>query len=441
MKIRGLVVAVVVLGALVGALYWSSHHKPSSTAAASADVAPKILSLNQADINQVDIKKKGTDPVTLKKNASGQWQLTQPKPLGADQDATSAVLATLSQLSSDRLVDSKASNLSQYGLAEPSLEVDVTEKGNKTQQLLIGDNTPTGSDVYAALRGDPRVFTLPSYERSSIDKTEPDLRDKRLVTLEPDKISRVEISTRKSDIEFGRNKDEWQILKPKPLRADSTKVGDLVRDLTGARMDLSGSEEDRKKLAAAFASASPVGTAKLTDESGTQELQIRKSKDDYYAKSSVVAGVYKVASTVGQSLDKSLDDFRNKNLFDFGYTQPDKIEMHAGAKAYFLTHSGEDWWSADGKKMDSETVETLLDRIRDLSAARFVDSGFGSPAIDLTVTSNSGKRTENVMISKSGDKYVAKRGSDPTLYQLDASPVDDLQKAAEGLKPAAPPKK
>ena len=45
-------------------------------------------------------------------------------------------------------------------------------------------------------------------------------------------------------------------------------------------------------------------TAKLTDVASAQELQVRKNKDDYYAKSSAVAGVYKVLSSVGTSMNK-----------------------------------------------------------------------------------------------------------------------------------------
>ena len=53
----------------------------------------------------------------------------------------------------------------------------------------------------------------------------------------------------------------------------------------------------------------------------------------------LMSGVYKVVSSVGTSLDKSLDDFRNKKVFDFGWADPEKIELHDGAKSYFLTRS------------------------------------------------------------------------------------------------------
>jgi hypothetical protein len=170
-------------------------------------------------------------------------------------------------------------------------------------------------------------------------------------------------------------------------------------------------------------------------------LQVRKNKDDYYAKSSAVEGVYKVGSDLGTALDKSVDDFRNKKLFDLGFNDPEKIELHDGAKAYFLTKGGSDWFSADGKKVDAMGAEAFVEKVHDLAASKFVDSGFASTAaIDLTATSNGGKSVEKVLIVKDGDHYVAKRDGEPALYQLDPVVVTGLEKAAEDLKPAVEPK-
>jgi hypothetical protein len=78
--------------------------------------------------------------------------------------------------------------------------------------------------------------------------------------------------------------------------------------MTTAKMDLSTAND----AAAAFARATPLATAKLTGDTGVQTLDVRKDKDDYYAKSSVVDGTYKVDSSLGQALDKKIDDFRQK---------------------------------------------------------------------------------------------------------------------------------
>jgi hypothetical protein len=441
MKMNGLLIAAIVLATLSGVLYWSNHRKPVESAVkVSADTPPKILTLTEADIAKVDIKRKSGDEVEVAKDDAGKWQIVAAKPLRADQNEVSSMLSTLSSLSSERLIEDKAGNLADYGLEQPSIEVDVTAKDNKTQKLLIGDSAPSGNAVYVALAGDQRVFTLANYAKTSLDKSAKDLRDKRLLVFEQDKLSRVELTAKKVDIEFGRNKNQWQIVKPKPLRADDSKVEELIRKLGDAKMDLNVSDDDQKKAAVAFSSGSAVAIAKLTDTSGTEELQVRKNKEDYYAKSSAVVGVYKVGNDLGAALDRTVDDFRNKKLFDLGFTDPDKIEFHDGAKAYFLTKGGSDWFSADGKKVDAIGAEGFVEKVRDLAAGKFVDSGFSVATIDMTATSNGGKTVEKVLISKDGDHYVAKREGEPALYQLDPIVVTGLEKAAEDLKPAAEPK-
>jgi hypothetical protein len=251
----------------------------------------------------------------------------------------------------------------------------------------------------------------------------------------------VELLAKKQDVEFGRDKDRWQIVKPKPLRADGLQVDEMLRKLKDAKMDLSVSDEDSKKAAAAFASGVPVATVKLTDPSGTQQIDIRKNKDDYYAKSSVVPGVFKVMADLGTAVDKSLDDFRNKKLFDFGFSDPSKIEMHANGKFFGFTKGGDDWFS-NGKKMDATSVQSFLDKLRDFSASKFVDAGtLGSPSIDITVVSMDGKTTEKLSIAKQGPDYVAQRENEPALYGLDAKTLNDLTQSASDVKPAAPPAK
>jgi Domain of unknown function (DUF4340) len=435
MKLRSLILAIIILGALAGTLYWSERHKPADDTAKAADASPSILKLDEASITKVELKIKDAEPVVLAKNNSGAWQITAPKQYSADAANVSSTLSSLSALNSERVIEDKAADLKPYGLNPPNVELDITEKDNKSQKLLLGDDTPAGSGVYAMLAGDPRVFTIASFNKSTIAKSLSEFRDKRLLQVNVDQVSRIELLRKNQTIEFGRTKDTWQILQPKPMRADGLQVSQFMQKLTDAKMDLAGSG-NAKESVTAFNSGAPVATVKLTDPSGTQTLQIKKSKNDYYAKSSAVDGVYKVNADLGQAVDKEVDDFRNKKLFDFGFNDPDKIEIHSGAKTAALTKTGNDWLS-NGKKMDGDSVQSLLSNLSFITADKFVDSGFENPTIEATVTSDAGKHTEQISLAKTSDGYIAKRDNDTSLYHVQSSSVDAIQKAFDDLKPAS----
>ncbi|HLG95203.1 MAG TPA: DUF4340 domain-containing protein [Bryobacteraceae bacterium] len=439
MRLRSLLTAAAVLAGLAVVLYFSNKQEAAKAAKPSTASSPKIVSLTDADVSKISVKAKGGAETVLQKNGSGKWQMVSPD-YPADQDAVTQLVSSAANVSSDSVVEDKMSDPKTYGFNDPSLKVAITAKG-KTSNLLIGDDTPTNSGSYAMVEGDPKVYTVASYVKSGLNKTYNDLRDKRLLTFDQDKLSRVELTAKKQTEEFGRDKDQWQIVKPKPLRADSSQIDELIRKLKDAKMDTSISDEDAKKAAAAFGSGTPIAVVKFTDPSGTQQIEIRKNKDDYYAKSNVVAGVYKVSSDIGTGVDKGLDDFRQKKLFDIGFNDPSKVEMHDSGKAYTFTKSGDDW-SSNGKKMDSISMQSFLDKVRDLSASKFIDNGkLGTPTTDITVTWSDGKRVEKVLISKQGNDYVAQRENEPALYGLDSKAVDDLSKAASDVKPAPPPAK
>jgi hypothetical protein len=428
MKPTGLLIGVGILAILGGLVFWSNKSQAAKEKT-PVDTTTKLLNIPEDQFQEIKIKKLTSDTVDLKRE-NGKWRMTEPKALPADQDVVGPMTSALGTLSADKVIDEKATDLKQYGLATPTLDVQVTRKDGKTDHVLIGDDTLTGSGAYAMVAGSPKVVTITSFTKTSLDKRPDDIRDKRLLNFDSDKLTRVELAGKGALVEFGKNaQNEWAILKPRPLRADGSSVDTLINKLKDAKMDMTETDAAKK-----FAGAAKVATATVTDSSGTQTLEVRRDKDkNVFAKSSAVEGVYKVNADLADGVDKGLDDFRNKKLFDFGFSDPGKIEL----KGITYIKDG-DKWKSGAKTMDNTTVQSLIDKLRDLSATKFVEKGGGAPVFEATVTSNSGKRVEKVAISKQGDQYFAQRDGEPSIYQLDGKAVDDLIKAANDVKEAQP---
>jgi hypothetical protein len=437
-----MLMAGVLLAGLGIALWWSNRQEKAKEGKPAADAPPKILAISADSVKQVQIRHRGEEPLTVQFNGSGKWEITSPKAMPADSVAVAAVTSAASSLDSERVVDPNVSDLASYGLAPPLIEVSLTAKDGKTSKLLIGENTPTGNAAYAKLDGDPRLFTMATSSKTAFDKAVKDLRDKRLLPFTQEKISRIEMSAQKQTYEFVRKGEtEWQIVKPKAMRADTIQTDDLVQNLKNAEMDLSG-VQDEKKNAVAFAAAPMLVIAKVTDQDGTKSLEIRKSKDDYYAKSSALDGAYKVSKMVGDGLDKPVDTYRNKKVFDFGFNDPTHLEVTDGGKTSIFDKSGENWTSG-GKKMDTTSVQAFVDKLRDLAAVKFVDTGFTTPAVTVTVGSNQGKQREKVEIAPatSGGNFLTRRDGDASFYELEGKVVKDLRQAVGDVREAQPEKK
>jgi hypothetical protein len=442
MKWGRLALAGVLLAGLGIAVWWSNKQEKAKEGQPLADAPPKILAIPADSVKQLQIIHRGEDAITVRFNASGKWEMTSPQPLPADPVAVASITGTASRLDSERVVDPNVTDLKAYGLAPALIQVTFATKDGKSSKLLIGENTPAGSAVYAKLDNDPRLFTMATSFKTAFDKEPKDLRDKRLLPFTQDKLSRIEITAQKQTYEFvKKGEGEWQIDKPKAMRADNIQMDDLVQRLKNAAMDLSG-VQDNKKLAADFAAAAPLAIAKVTDQDGTKALEIRKSKDDYYAKSSAVEGVYKVSKILGDGLDKPLDNYRNKKVFDFGFSDPTRIEVTDGTKTSIFNKSGDSWMS-NNKKLDSTSVQAFIDRLRDLAATKFADAGFTTPVVTLTVVSNQGKQHEQVEIAPaaSGGNFLARHGGDASFYELEASVVKELRQAVGDVREAQPEKK
>ena len=92
MRFRGLLIALVVLAALGGGVYWSNRVKKAQEGKPSPDAAPVILTIPEDQFRRIEIEKAGSAPLVLQKADSGKWEMTSPPKWPVDQDAASGIV-------------------------------------------------------------------------------------------------------------------------------------------------------------------------------------------------------------------------------------------------------------------------------------------------------------------------------------------------------------
>src|ERR1039457_963962 len=169
MRPKGLLIAVVLLAVLGGLIFWSNKKQAASPPKSATDTTTKLLTISDDQFQEVRIRKLTGEIEDLKRE-NGKWRLVEPKPLAAAQDTVGSIVTTLGALTADKTIETNATDLAPYGLNTPTLDITITKKDGKTAEALVGDSTPTNSGAYAKLAGDPRVFTVASYVKTSLDQ-------------------------------------------------------------------------------------------------------------------------------------------------------------------------------------------------------------------------------------------------------------------------------
>lgn len=441
MQSRGLLIAVGVLALLSGALWWTNRN-PKDAAQEANEKQESLITLAQADLVEVKVTRKGEEPLVLRKNAGGSWEMVLDPALPTSGTDALDVVTNAATVKSEQVVDAAASDLIQYGLDPAQLTIQVKDKAGKTQELLVGDATPVGLQFYARRPNEKKVYTIAQNYKMGFDKKVNDLRDKRLLIFEPEKVAKLEVVRKGETLEFGKSAAGlWQLTKPQPYRTDAVVVDDLLSKLGEAKFDPALDAETAKKNAAAFAAGTPAGVVRVTDAGGVRSIEIRKTKDnEYLAKSAAAEGAYKVGEDLGKSFDKTLDDYRSKKLMDFSFTDPAKVVVETGGKTSVLEHKGEDWiWN--GKKADGATVTEFLEGLRGFSALSFVEKKFTTPSFTVTVTQNDGKTVEKLMAAKVGNFVYVQRSGETGEYEIDPKTLTDLEAAMGKIKEAGAAKK
>ena len=432
---------LLVLGAGFGAYIYFVELKRDT--ADTGEARDKVFAVEAEKIDEVTIKSESGARTTLKKSGTN-WQVVEPaaSAAGADQTEISGITTNLSTLEQQRVIEENPQDLTQFGLASPRIEVTFKADG-KSQTLLIGSKTPTGSDVYAKVGDSPKVFLIASYLESTFNRTTFDLRDKTALKVESAKVDALEITADGTTKRFEKKGDAWQLTAPAETRPDSFAIDAVVSRVVNAQM---------KSLApagidlAAAGLDKPAATANVRAGSAQATILFGKTAEEgsVYAKDASRPEIFTVESAILDELKKPAVEFRQKDIFDARSFNTTKLEIaRAGQTFTFekVTEKDKDgkdvekWrqMSPSAKDADADKVNALLTTLTGARADTFVEKATSAkPEITVALTFDGGKQ-ERVSFSKSGADGLAVREGALGVAKVPATLVDDIVKAAEAL--------
>jgi hypothetical protein len=441
--LRTLGVLIVLLGGLAAYLYYVDAEKPVGE---TAEDKPKVFAVEADQIEELKVSTIAGGVADLKKSADG-WHLTSPQQIRADDSEVTGITSNLASLSIQRVVDENPSNLGDYGLREPVAEVSFKAKGAKQfKTLQIGTKTPTGSDMYAKTADDKKVFLVSGYLESSFNRTPFDLRDKKIVTFDREKVDRIEIRRGSSLVTLVKTNGEWRMTAPVDARGDFGAIEGLISRLQSAQMKAIVTENP--------AEFSKYGidppSAEVSIISGSAKAAVAfgsKTADNFiHVRDLSKPLIVTAPADLFDEIEKGAAEYRRKDLFEFRAFNLDRLEItrdKATLTFERLKGKGKDgadaWQNAATKKgLDAAKFEAFLTKLSGTRAQSFADektkTGLDAPVVAVKATFDEGKKTEVVTIGRVGAEMFAGHAGEPGAAKLDAAEFDETLKALDGFK-------
>ncbi len=434
--LRSFLALLAVAAALAGYLYYDSKREPGGQ-----KKQDKVFAGVLPDkIDRVTVKSAGGDQTTVEKQGTA-WQMTQPAPAAADAAELSGITANLASLEIQRVVDDQPSDLKQYGLDPARIEVTFKFAG-KDQKLLLGQKTPTGTDLYARIPDRPRVFLVSSYLDSTFNKSTFDLSDKTILKIDREKVDRVEIETPDRTLKVVKQGGDWRITSPVEARADFGVVEGIIGRLNTTPMKSIAAPDatDLKN----YGLDTPAATVHATSGSARAGLAIGKSAGEgtVYAKDLSRPMVFTIESALLDELKKPANDFRVKDLFDARAFNTTRIEITRRGQTIVLEkEKGKDAWkqvAPAAKAADAAKVEALMTALTGIRATSFADkvagTGLENPDLTVSLAFEDGQKHEKVAFARKGSDAYARREGDAAAAKIDTTALDGIIKAIEALK-------
>jgi Domain of unknown function (DUF4340) len=450
--VRSLLVLLVLLAAIGGYAIYESRRP----AADSGEKKDKVFNVEADKIEEIAVKSEKGDRTMVRKTGT-EWQIVQPITAKPDSSEVSGITSNLASLEVQRVIDEKPSEISEYGLKDPRVEV-AFKSGGQERKLLIGKKTPPGTDLYAKLADSNRVFLIQSYLDTTFNKGTFDLRDKAVLTVNRDNIDTVTVTTTTpaKTMKVVKSSGEWKLAEPVAVRADFSAIESLVSRLSTLQMKSIAAPEIKKPEE--YGLDKPLATVTIGAGSSQARLAVGKSAGEgtVYAQDLSRPMVLTIESSLLDEFKKDPGDYRQKDLFDARAFNANRVEVTRGTEtvAFEKTKTknkdgkDEEKWRQVApitRDVDQPKVENLISTATQARASSFVDTetktGLEKPELTIAIKSNDGKREEKVAFAKSGSDGYAARAGEAGAAKIEASTIDNLVKTLDELKKPAEEKK
>jgi hypothetical protein len=431
-----LVLALVVLG-VFAYLRFFELKQPSTEEARKQ--AQNVVNFDRNKIDALIIQN-GDEKIEIRRH-DNKWRLETPFKDQADGALVENLLSDLETWQKEgtipaKDIDADKSKLNEYGLNRPKLKLKLLGS-DRPPEILFGKDAALEGRMYVRFENSKETFLAKQSVKKDIDKKAEEFRDKKLTDLTTAQIRRIALKTPAGEMELEKKGDHWDIIKPLRARADDEKVGDLIAQVTTARIQQFVAD-DHGDLRP-YGLAEPRGSITLFSEEVTKDRKVEiadsikvfgqedkgqmlqigsvpeKEKDQVYVRFAPRKAVYTLPKKIEEVLNTKPADLRDYHLVRIDTNVLDRITIDVPGRGKTVLARRDGNWtiaSRNNAPADSGAVRRLIDTLQNQRVTTFVEDvasnlpkyGLDKPRLQLRFSSFA---SENTAETKAGEQPFA----------------------------------
>lgn len=257
------ILSVILL--LLGGFYYFFEVRRSASRKAKAEISKKVLNIDAEQIERIGLKNsKGV--LALEKRGE-EWFLVEPITTLADTWAVQRIVDTFADGSWEREVTPLPEDVTDFGIAEPEIEVTLSVKGiSEPKRVLVGAENPAGNMRYVRVNQEERLLLVRAHFIDVLDKNADDLRDKRIIRFKEDAVAKVVWRIDNKSFEAERKENKWALMEPAAAEIDQSRINSLIWRLEGLKFKKIFEKPDHPF--SYYGLEKPSGAARLMDQEG-----------------------------------------------------------------------------------------------------------------------------------------------------------------------------
>jgi len=399
----------------------------------------QIFDFEEPQIERITVHRADEEDISLERAGEDSWRLLEPLEVDADGPAATALANAAASLERERVIAEGTFNLADFGLDAPQLELEVSLKdATEPTTLLIGEQTPTGNNIYGTVAGSDQVFVMAESAKYALEKTGWDLRDKRVLRFNRDDVEKVIVTLPEKQLTLSRaSADFWNVVEPVSTIADRYKTSGFVSMLESTKMQELVTESDDDL--SPYGLDAPTYQVEIQSADGSSDtLLIGDQKDtNYYARNPDRSLIYLVGESAVNDIKRDETEYISKRLFAFATYQANKVQIDSldeGTRVYEKVKEDErDVWkqtAPEARDMEGTEVDDFLYKLNGTDAEELLPEGPGlsSPRYTITVWSNEGENVEELAVGEATEEAVfVRRKGDEMVLRLPLATWEEIE--------------